>query len=206
MFTGIIERTAKVAGVADGPKFRRITIAIDWNDVKLGESVAINGVCLTVAEIPTQGLLGFDVVKETLAKTNLGLLTSADDVHVERAMRMGDRFDGHFVQGHVDGTATIVKQIANGEEWRTTLEVPPGLAKFLAPKGSVSLDGISLTIAAIDRKRFEVALIPTTIRLTTLARRPIGWPCNFEADILSKTVVHFLEQRGLSPHHRDHAG
>lgn len=194
MFTGIVERTVKLAGVAQGPKFRRLTLAVDWPDMKLGDSVAVNGVCLTVAEM-SPGLLGFDVIKETLDKTNLGLLSSGDEVHVERSLRVGDRFDGHFVQGHVDGVARIVKQTANEEEWRTALEAPVHLARFLSPKGSVSLDGISLTIAALDGSRFEVALIPTTLKLTTIGRRPIGWPCNFEADILTKTVVNWLEQR-----------
>ena len=195
MFTGIVERTVKLVGVAEGPKFRRLTIAVDWPDVKLGDSVAVNGVCLTVAEIPEPGLLMFDAIKETLDRTNLGLLSNGDEVHLERPLRAGDRFDGHFVQGHVDGRVTIAKQTANKEEWRTTLEAPPDLAKYLSPKGSVALDGISLTIAAIDGNRFDVALIPTTVRLTTLARRPVGWPCNFEADIIAKTVVHLLEER-----------
>lgn len=194
MFTGIIERTVHVAGIAQGPKFRRINLALDWPDVKLGDSIAINGACLTVAEM-SDGILGFDAIKETLDKTNLGLLTNGDEVHVERALRVGDRIDGHFVLGHVDGTARIVDQKANAQEWRTTLEAPDHLTRYLAPKGSVALDGISLTIASVDRARFDVALIPTTLRLTTIGRKPVGWPCNFEADILTKSVVNWLEQR-----------
>lgn len=195
MFTGIVERTTRVIAVADGPKFRRLTIAQDWPDLRDGESVAVNGVCLTVAEIADNSV-GFDVIKETLDRTNLGLLTNGDDVHVERSLRVGDRIDGHFVLGHVDGRATIVNQKASANEWRTTLEVPEDLARFLAPKGSVALDGISLTIAALSGNRFEVALIPTTLKLTTVGQKPIGWPCNFEADIITKSVVNYLEKRG----------
>jgi riboflavin synthase len=195
MFTGIVERTTRVIAVADGPKFRRLTIAHDWNDLRDGESVAVNGVCLTVAEIG-DGTVGFDVIKETLDRTNLGLLVNGDDVHVERSLRIGDRIDGHFVLGHVDGRVTIVNQKASADEWRTTLEAPEDLARFLAPKGSVALDGISLTIAAINGNRFEVALIPTTLKLTTIGQKRIGWPCNFEADIITKSVVNYLEKRG----------
>ena len=194
MFTGIIEKAARVVGASDGPMFRRLTLAADWPDVRRGESVAVNGVCLTVAELaPNQ--LGFDVVKETLDKTNLGVLKEGDAVHVERSLRVGDRVDGHFVQGHVDGTAILREQVADGSQWRLRLEVPMDLAKYLAPKGSVTLDGVSLTIASVDAGRFEVALIPTTLQLTELARRPVGWPFNFEADVLTKTVVSWLERR-----------
>ena len=193
MFTGIVERSVAVVGVADGPRFRRLTLANPWDDVKSGGSISVNGVCLTVAEL-FPGELGFDVIAETLGRTNLGLLKAGDEVHVERAMRIGDRIDGHFVQGHVDGVAPLVKQINSDREWRLVLEAPYDLAKFLAPKGSVCVDGVSLTIAAVDRNLFEVALIPTTVNVTTLGSRAVGWPFNIEADILSKTVVHYLEQ------------
>ena len=196
MFTGIVEKTARVVGAAGGPMFRRLTLALDWDDVREGQSVAVNGVCLTVASI-TPGQLGFDVVSETLSKTNLGLLNAGDEVHVERSLRAGDRIDGHFVQGHVDGTAALLEQTANDKEWRLVVEAPTPLAKFLVPKGSVALDGVSLTIAAVNGSRFEVALIPATVQVTTLARRSIGWPFNLEADVLSKTIVSWLErQRG----------
>jgi riboflavin synthase len=202
MFTGIIERTAEITAVVDNPRLRRLTLAVPWDDARTGESVAVNGVCLTIAEIgncegdsdaPT--LLGFDVIQESLAKTNLGLLTVGDDVNLERALRLGDRLDGHFVQGHVDGVAPIVEQRSIANEWRIVAEAPPHLAKFLSPKGSVTLDGVSLTLAAVDGCRFEVALIPTTLGITNLGEHPAGWPLNFEADILSKTIVNWLEHR-----------
>lgn len=194
MFTGIVEKTVRVIGVADGPMFRRLTLAIDWQDVRGGESVAINGVCLTVAEIG-DGVLGFDVIQETLDKTNLGLLQPGDEVHVERSLRIGDRIDGHFVQGHVDGVAKLVRQVSDEREWRLTVTPPMELMKFIAPKGSVALDGVSLTVANVVANTFEVALIPTTIKLTALANRAIGWPYNLETDILSKTVVNWLQRQ-----------
>lgn len=194
MFTGIIERTARIVGVAQGPGFLRLTIASTWTDVQDGESIAVNGVCLTVAD-QSPGEIGFDVVKETLALTNLALLGAGDLVHVERSLRVGDRLSGHFVQGHVDGMAKLVAQDSGGDEWRLTLECVPELAHLLIPKGSVTLDGVSLTIAAIRGNQFEVALIPTTLQITALGRREIGWPFNLEIDILTKTIVAVLDRR-----------
>ena len=194
MFTGIVEKTLRVIGVAQGPMFRRLTIAHNWPDVKPGESIAINGVCLTIAEMAPMEI-GFDVIKETLDKTNLGLLTNGDHVNVERALRAGDRIDGHFVQGHVDGVGALVKQIASESEVRLTIEAPHHLAKYLAPKGSICIDGVSLTIAALHGNQFDVALIPTTLSRTNLRSRELGWPFNLEMDIISKQIVHFLERR-----------
>jgi riboflavin synthase len=193
MFTGIVERTVRVASVAKGTGFIRLNLASPWQDVKLGDSIAINGVCLTVAEMQPQ-LLGFDVIPETLAKTNLGLLNEGDQVNVERSLRAGDRMDGHFVQGHVDATARLVAQKGDDEEWRLTVQPPMELMKFIIPKGSVCIDGVSLTIAKLEHDRFDVAIIPTTLKMTTLGSRPIGWPFNIEADVLSKTIVTTLER------------
>lgn len=196
MFTGIVERSVRVVSVEDLPGARRISIENCWPDVHHGESIAINGVCLTIARLQPDSI-GFDVIHETLEKTNLGDLRVGDEVHVERAMRIGDRFDGHFVQGHVDGTATVVFQEQRTGEWRTRLQLPAGLAKYLSPKGSIALDGISMTIASIDGNEFEVALIPTTLEITRLGRRPVGSRVNVECDTIAKTIVHFLEARGL---------
>jgi riboflavin synthase len=193
MFTGIIERSVRVVAVADSPKFRRLTIASHWGDVRLGESIAVNGVCLTVAELG-DGVIGFDVITETLSKTNLGALQAGDGVHVERALRVGDRLDGHFVQGHVDGVGRLVKQITTEGETRLSIHSPRELAKFLVPKGSVCIDGVSLTLAAISGETFEVALIPTTLAITSLARHDAGWLYNLEMDVLTKTVVTHLER------------
>ena len=197
MFTGIVEKSVRVVAATPGPKFLRLVLATSYDDVKPGESIAVNGVCLTAAELGPAGEIGFDVVKETLDKTNLGLLGPGDEAHVERALRAGDRIDGHFVQGHVDGTGPLVKQVADAQEWRLTIEAPHHLAKYLVPKGSVAVDGVSLTIAKVEGNSFEVALIPTTVQVTRLARKDLRWPFNLECDVLSKTIVHYLEARGL---------
>ena len=155
--------------------------------------IAINGCCLTVAEL-IEGKIGFDVVLETLSKTNLGLLSIGDRVHVERSLRVGDRIDGHFVQGHVDGTAKLIAREMDAE-CRLRIENPEGLAKYVVPKGSVCVDGVSLTVAAIGADWFEVALIPTTMARTELGNREIGWPFNIETDVLSKTIISWLERQ-----------
>jgi len=193
VFTGIVEQSVAIANVADGPRFKRITIGNPWNDVGDGESIAVNGCCLTVAEM-LEGKIGFDVVLETLSKTNLGMLHIGDRVHLERSLRVGDRIDGHFVQGHVDGTAKLIDK-QEGAECRLRLENPAGLAKYIVPKGSVCVDGVSLTVAGIGTDWFEVALIPTTMSRTELGNRAMGWPFNIETDVLSKTIVSWLERQ-----------
>jgi len=193
MFTGIIERTLTVLAVADHPQVRRLTLAAPWSDVTHGQSIAINGCCLTVAGIDG-GKLAFDVIPETLSKTNLGSLKPGDKVNAERSLRVGDRLDGHFVQGHVDGVAKLLEVSTGKDEWRLTIESPPHLSKYLIPKGSVAVDGISLTLAAVDGNQFQVALIPTTLELTTMREKHPGWLFNLEADVFSKTIVSYLER------------
>lgn len=194
MFTGIIERTLPVSCVADHAGGRRITLPNPWSDVAHGESIAVNGVCLTVAAMHKNDIV-FDVIKESLDKTNLGLLKEDDAVNVERSLRVGGKLDGHFVQGHVDGVGTFINKIATEHEWRFTIEAPPEIAKYLAAKGSVCVDGVSLTIAALNGREFDVALIPTTLKLTTLAQRHIGYQFNLEADLIAKQIVAFLDAR-----------
>ena len=196
MFTGIIERSLRVNDVADHGSVRQIVLPNAWPDTTHGESVAINGVCLPVAQFDHK-MISFDVISETLAKTNLGSIAAGDAVNVERSLRLGARIDGHFVQGHVDGVGVLVKKIDSPQEWRYTIEAPPAIAKYLSPKGSICIDGFSLTIAAIDGRRFDVALIPTTLEITTLAKRQIGYAFNLEGDMMAKQIVTFLEQRGL---------
>jgi len=194
VFSGIVEQSVPVANIADGPRFKRLTIPNPWTDVRGGESIAINGCCLTVAEL-MDDRIGFDVVLETLSRTNLGLLRVGDRVHVERSLRVGDRIDGHFVQGHIDGTARLLDRHTESE-CRLRIENPPALGKYIIPKGSVSIDGVSLTIATIGADFFEVALIPTTMSRTELANRAMGWPFNIETDVLSKTIISWLERQG----------
>ena len=195
MFTGIVEKHVPVLEITQKPMAWRIWIANTWTDLGHGESVAVNGCCLTIAEMRPDRL-GFDVIKETLEKTNLGQLRAGDHVNVERALRVGDRLDGHFVQGHVDGTGQLVNAVKTADEVRLTVKPPAELRKYLVHKGSVCIDGVSLTIASVNPDdTFDVALIPTTLQLTTIADRPLGWPFNLEADIVSKHIVAWLEAR-----------
>ena len=196
MFTGIVEKHVPVIEIIQKPMAWRIWIANTWTDLGHGESVAVNGCCLTIAEMHPDRL-GFDVIKETLDKTNLGQLKAGDHVNVERALRVGDRLDGHFVQGHVDGTGQLVHITRTPDEVRLEVRPPESLRKYLVHKGSVAIDGVSLTIAAVKGETFEVALIPTTLQLTTLGDRKLGWPFNLEADIVSKHIVAWLEARGI---------
>lgn len=194
MFTGIVERTLELQSVLNHPGGRRLIVEDVWDDTQVGESIAINGACLTVAEI-VEKKIHFDCIRETLNHTNLSLVKPGDQVNVERALRAGSRIDGHFVQGHVDGTGVLVNKIADDTEWRYTIEAPETLARYLAPKGSICVDGASLTIAALNGRRFDVALIPTTLAITTLKQRDAGWAFNLECDMFAKQIVTFLELR-----------
>jgi riboflavin synthase len=199
MFTGIVERMGEVLEATETPQGRRLRIAVDWPDLNPGQSIAVNGCCLTVADLKNRRA-AFDVIPETLEKTNLGLLNRADMVNLERSLRVGDRLDGHWVQGHIDGRAILLDSKTTPEETRLRLAVPADLYKFIIPKGSVTLDGVSLTVAAIyGTGEFEVALIPTTLQLTTLGRKPRNYPFNLEADTLSKTIVTWLERQAAPP-------
>ena len=198
MFTGIIERTLDVLAVTDHAGGRRIELPNVWDDVVHGESIALNGACMTVADL-SGDRLAFNVIPESLDKTNLGTLKPGDAINVERSLRFGGRLDGHFVQGHVDGVGRFVHKVASDAEWRFTIEAPPAVAKYLSPKGSVCVDGVSLTIAALHGTRFDVALIPTTLDLTTLRGREVGYAFNLEADMIAKQIVTFLDARREQP-------
>src|SRR4029077_12471644 len=173
MFTGIVERAGRV--VRPG---RRLVVDTGWTDLALGESVAVAGVCLTVAR-RSERAAEFDLVAETLKKTTLGALRRGDRVNLERALRHGDRISGHLVQGHVEGTGRVVQT-------GRTLRVETELASQMVPKGSITVDGVSLTIVDVEPAAFTVALIPTTRRITTLGRVKRGARVNLELDLLSK--------------------
>ena len=191
MFTGIIERTAKVLGVAKGPAFLRLTLADHWGDVTAGESIAVNGVCLTVAE-RAAGELGFDVVPETLSKTNLGLLAQRDSVHVERAACRRSHLRPLRARARRWNSNADRTRRRRRRRLSRDVTTPDELADYLTPKGSVTLDGVSLTIAGVSGNQFQVALIPTTLQITLLGQRPVGWPFNLETDVLTKSVVTWL--------------
>lgn len=173
MFTGIVERLGRVVRAG-----RRMSIDTSWPDLAPGESISVSGVCLTVARIEG-ARAGFDVVPETMRKTTLGSLRPGEAVNLERALRAGDRLGGHVVQGHVDGTGVVVQAGA-------TLRVRTPLAAQLVPKGSVAVDGVSLTVVEAGSDEFSIALIPTTRRLTTLGRVKRGSRVNVELDVLLK--------------------
>ena len=156
-----------------------------------GASVAINGVCLTVTAANGTSL-DFDVITETLNRTNLGRLARGDQVNLERSLRPDSRLDGHFVQGHVDGTALVTRRQVSDREWVLWLRPDEAVRPCIIRKGSVAIDGISLTVAAVESEEFSVAIIPTTLKLTTLESRRVGDRVNVESDIIARTIIHHL--------------
>ena len=197
MFTGIIEAVGEVSAVrADGDgEFARIEVRVGElaEGVKLGDSVAVNGACLTVASM--QGdRLAFDAVRETLARTNIGELQAGSRVNLERAMLASGRLDGHIVQGHVDATGQVERLVRRGDDVQFFVACPEDFAELLVEKGSVAIDGVSLTVVGVEPKGFDVALIPHTLRETNLGAREAGERVNLEADILGKYMRRYLER------------
>ena len=189
MFTGIIRELGRVAAVEGGDDGVRLVVdaPATAESVSIGDSVAINGVCLTVTEA-TNGSLAFDAVPETLSRSSLGRLSRGEAVNVEPALRAGDPLGGHYVQGHVDGVGRVRGSEAEGDGMRVWFDVPRELHRYLVEKGSVAIEGVSLTVAALDNAGFAVALVPHTLAATTLSRRSAGDPVNVEVDMLAKYV------------------
>ncbi|TWE12543.1 riboflavin synthase [Rudaeicoccus suwonensis] len=189
MFTGIVEELGTVDLLqrqADSARLR-IRAALVVQDAELGASIAVNGVCLTVTEFDHESF-AVDVMAESLDRSGLGSLVQGDRVNLERAMSAGGRFGGHIVQGHVDGVATIAER-EQQEHWtRVTAAVTPELAAYVVEKGSITLDGVSLTVAGVTEDTVTVCLIPTTLAATTLGIKGIGDNLNVEVDILAKYV------------------
>jgi riboflavin synthase alpha subunit len=182
MFTGLVREVGKVASFSGG---RLVVEAATGGEV--GDSVAVDGVCLTVVE-SEEGRLAFDVVPETLARVK----PFGDRVNVEPALRAGEPLGGHYVQGHVDGVGTVAAVEPQADGVRVRIEPPAGLLRYLVEKGSVAVDGVSLTVAAIDESGFEVALIPHTLEATTLSALAPGAQANLEVDVLAKYVERLL--------------
>ena len=187
MFTGIVEERGSVRSLGEGPAGTRLVMSCRTvaEDAELGASIAVNGVCLTVVE-RTDGALGFDLAPETLERSTLGSLREGDPVNLERPVTLATRLGGHLVQGHVDGVATVagVEKDEAGAVMRISL--PDGLSRYVAEKGSIAVDGVSLTVAAVGDRAFEVALVPHTLTVTTLGEREPGDAVNLEVDIVSK--------------------
>ena len=193
MFTGIVEELGHVVSLAHGPDSAvvRIRGPLVTADAAPGASIAVNGICLTVVELDADGFC-VDVMAETLRRTCLGELTPGSPVNLERAVAVGDRLGGHLVQGHVDGTGTILAR-QPGDRWEVvTISLPGELARYVVEKGSITVDGVSLTIAGLDDVSFQVSLIPTTLALTTLGTKQEGEPVNLEVDVLAKYVERLL--------------
>jgi len=190
MFTGLVEALAKVDRVQDDGTSRDLVLAAPGlaDGLAIGESVAVNGVCLTVVARAAE-TCRFQAGPETLARTNLGELSPGDRVNLERALRLGDRLGGHLVQGHVDGVGRIVDRQREGDWEKVWFACPPELARQMVSKGSVAVDGVSLTLVDVADDRFSVALIPHTLSHTTLGFKPVGATVNLETDLLAKYVA-----------------
>jgi len=188
MFTGIIEEVGAVSA-RSGANLTILAQAV-LEGMALGDSIAIDGACMTVAAFDTTSFR-VQVSPESFAKTTLGSLKPGDAVNLERAMAAGDRFGGHFVQGHVDGVGRIEGVHPQGEFQVWTFQAPPEVARYLVPKGSVTIDGISLTVVDPRRDTFDVAVIPETLKRTKLASRRPGDTVNMEADMLGKHIYHY---------------
>ncbi|WP_435064553.1 riboflavin synthase [Halobaculum sp. EA56] len=214
MFTGIVETAGEVIGREETPDGLRLRVAADGlDDLHHGQSISVSGVCLTVEEFGGDGSGGdvdrdgggaggggddrpwFSVflAAETVAKTYLDEVREGDAVNVERALAADGRFDGHVVQGHVDTTAEVTGIERVGEDWRFTFSIPEGYGRYVVDKGSVALDGISLTVAEKRGDEFDVAIIPTTYELTTLSEKSVGDPVHVEVDVVAKYVEEMLE-------------
>lgn len=193
MFTGIIEEVGAVSK-RDGSDLTVVAHAV-VEDMQIGDSIAIDGACMTVVEF-TDTSFKVQVSPESLDRTTLGALKPGDAVNLERAMQAGDRFGGHFVQGHVDGVGRVERVLNQGEFSMWTFQAPPEVAKYLVPKGSVTIDGISLTVVNPRGESFDVAVIPETLQKTKLQSKKAGDTVNMEADLLGKHIYHYVQGTG----------
>jgi riboflavin synthase len=192
MFTGIVEERGAVRSAGPGRLEVACRTVVEGSDV--GSSVAVNGVCLTVVD-RGEGRLGFDLSEETLRRTSLGRLREGDPVNLERPVTLSTRLGGHLVQGHVDGVGTITA-LERSEDGATVVVRPQsGLERYLAEKGSVAVDGVSLTVARLHEGAFEVALIPHTLEATTFGSAAVGDPVNLEVDVIAKYVERLMQGR-----------
>ncbi|MFD3517579.1 riboflavin synthase [Streptomyces sp. NPDC058657] len=193
MFTGIVEELGEVTAVenlGDSSRFR-LRGPLVTEDAKHGDSIAVNGVCLTVVDT-AEGEFTADVMAETLNRSSLGALAPGSRVNLERPMALGGRLGGHLVQGHVDGTGTIVDRTPSAHWEIVKVALPDGLARYVVEKGSITVDGVSLTVVEAGDDYFTISLIPTTLALTTLGIKQAGDPVNLEVDVLAKYVERLL--------------
>ena len=197
MFTGIVEELGEVVGKEDLPDAARFVIRgpVVTSDAGHGDSIAVNGVCLTVVEVRPDGAFTADVMAETLNRSSLAAVGVGSQVNLERAAAVNSRLGGHIVQGHVDGTGTVVSR-SPSENWEVVrMSLPAPLSRYVVEKGSITVDGISLTVSGLGPDWFEVSLIPTTLGLTTLGSAVVGTPVNLEVDVIAKYVERLLGER-----------
>jgi riboflavin synthase len=208
MFTGLVAGTGKLLGREPRGSGYRMTIGTadvsGFDVLELGESIAVNGACLTVVAKPPRAFEA-DVSVETAEKTTLGRIPVGGDVNLERALRAGDRLGGHYVSGHVDGVARIVAIEPQGESWHVRIAMPPELRRFVAPKGSVALDGVSLTVNEAVGAELSVMLIPHTRQVTALKQWRAGAELNLEVDLAARYLVNYFEVTAQKPAERDDA-
>lgn len=195
MFTGIVEGMGRLVRLSSGPLGARLELDLGpvAEGVKLGDSISVEGCCLTVAAF-AGSTCSFDAVPETVSRTTLGEKRHGDLLNLERSVALGGRLGGHLVTGHIDGRGTVASVERKGSEWDFTVEVPPALRRFFIEKGSVALNGISLTVAALTDTGFRVAVIPHTMRVTSMGRLKQGDSVNVELDVLGKWVARLLEK------------
>lgn len=200
MFTGIIKITGRARSASRGAGGMRLAVLPEEpiSDLEVGESIAVNGVCLTVEPGSSASQPVFFLSEETLARTNLGDLQTGAFLNLERALRVGDRLGGHFVMGHVDCVGEIRRLDRDGEAWMLEVGFPPSFRQFLAPKGSVAIDGISLTVVDVRESSFTVAIIPHTYHATSLRAKQAEATVNLEADVLARYVAEGARSAGES--------
>lgn len=197
MFTGIVQSIGTIARVEPLGGDTRIVIdarGLDTSDVAVGDSISVSGVCLTAVTVD-RAQFSADVSVETLSRTTLGTLKSGDCVNLEKSLRLADRLGGHLVSGHVDGLGRVVSVESDARSQRWTFEVSAGLSRYIAAKGSVCVDGVSLTVNDVDSNRFGVNLIPHTIGATTFQSKRVGDAVNVEVDMIARYVERLLAQR-----------
>jgi len=193
MFTGIVEELGEIVAMERGPESAVVTVRgpLVTSDATPGASIAVNGVCLTVVEHDLE-TFSVDVMAETLNRSSLGSLRAGALVNLERAMTASARFGGHIVQGHVDGTAQILARLP-GDRWEVVqFTLPTDLSRYVVEKGSITIDGVSLTVSGVTDDTFSVSLIPTTLEQTTLGHKAVGDPVNLEVDVIAKYVERLL--------------
>lgn len=204
MFTGIVEEAGVVEEITESPSGigLRIRTRVCGPDLKVGDSLAVNGCCLTVTKVTGRGRaksVYFDLLRETWHRTNLQFVSPGSAVNLERPLRADARLGGHFVTGHIDGLGRIQRWKRQGADWVLDVSAPWEILKYVVEKGSIALDGISLTIAAVEKKTFRIWIIPHTFRVTAIHERHVGDAVNLEADILGKYVERFIHARARRP-------